>query len=110
MTITVRGWNNERGTIALPVPDHFQAEHDLAASSWRMQVRSRAGDPRLVLQASSETLTASYSAGWVVFVFPLSTVDRLAGAYVHDFGFIPPGGEFKRVDGGAFVLEEGVTR
>ena len=110
MTITVRGWNTERGVLSLPVPDHLQADHDLAASSWRMQVRSRAGDPRLVLQASSETLTASYSAGWVTFIFPLSVVQRLAGAYVHDFGFIPPGSEFKRVDGGPFVLDEGVTR
>lgn len=110
MTIDIRGWDNERGIVTVPIPDVFAAAHDLVAAAWLMQIRPSAGSSALSFEASSATSTASYSNGWATFVFPLAAVAGKPGIYTHDFGFVPVGGDFVRVDGGAFVLESGVSR
>lgn len=110
MTIDIRGWDNERGIVTVPIPDTFAAAHDLGAAAWLMQVRPSAGSNDLTLEASSATATASYSSGWATFVFPLASLAGKSGVYVHDFGFEPVGEDFVRVDGGAFVIEGGVSR
>lgn len=108
MTINLTAWNNQRFQVSFDV-SAWGVAYDLAASAWRFQARRTASSSVADLDIP-EVGSAVFVDGIVSFSAPLAAVVDLSDDYVHDFGFIPPGGEFVRVDGGALTIVRGVTR
>ncbi len=108
MANDLTAWNNARFQVSFDV-SAWSVAYPLAAVTWRMQARTTAENPVVVLEFPGSG-TIAYDSGVVVFSAPVSAVSSLNGHYEWDFGFIPPGGEFVRVDGGALTIVRGVTR
>lgn len=109
MTLDLTAWDNEPFRLTLDV-SAFSGAYDLATASWRLQARSVASSPSVVLSIPDVIGTAAYAAGAVVFAAPIAAVAGLKGSYKWDFGFVPVGGEFIRAAGGALTIHRGVTR
>lgn len=104
MANNLAAWNNERFQVSFDV-SAWGAAYTLTDVEWRMQVRAEGGSTVVVLEPS-----ASYAAGVVTFVAPLTAMSGMAGSYAWDFGFAPADGDFVRIDGGTLTINQGVTR
>lgn len=101
-------WNTERFQVSFDV-SAWAAAYTLSAVAWRMQARTSAASPIVMLDIPAVG-SAAYASGAVVFSAPTSAIANLVGSYDWDFGFTPPGGDFIRVDGGTLTINQGVTR
>jgi hypothetical protein len=108
MANDLTAWNNERFQVSFDV-SAWGVAYDLGAAAWRFQARTTAASPVKVLDIPTIG-TATYGSGVIVFAVSAADVADLAGDYEWDFGFVPPGGDFVRVDGGTLTFQQGVTR
>lgn len=110
MSNDLTAWNNTRFQVSFDV-SAWGTAYALASSTWQMQVRASAASTGTVLDIPETHGSAVYASGVVVFSAPLSAISRVQpGSYEWDFGFVPPSGDFVRIDGGHLTIEEGVTR
>ena len=117
---------NERFQLTLNVANFASVYAALATAAWIFQIRPSAGSPVVTLDfrtggsAQNPNASISYSPGspsyygeqpaQIVIVCPASAlIGVAAGLYYFDFGFILPGADFERVDGGSITFVAGVT-
>lgn len=105
-------YTNSAGSVSIPVAAYAAAIPTLGTASWRLQVRASPGNgAQALLDLSTANGGASYAAGVVTFMASAAQMARIpAGTYTYDFGFTLPGQDFLRIDGGNFVVNQGITR
>ncbi len=114
MTITATAYTNDDFQMSLDLTN-WASIYTLSSCAFKLQIRPSAGSPTLTLGFSSNVAdgvagTATLNANVIVFWAPLSVVKTIPpGVYAFDFGLIPPGGDFIRIDGGTITFESGVT-
>lgn len=119
MALSLTAYLNERFQFTYNVANFAALYANLAAASWIFQIRPAAGSPVVTLDfrtgGSPQNLNATilYRAAapaQVIMQCPASALISIAaGAYSLDFGFILPGADFERVDGGSIQFTVGVT-
>lgn len=114
MTFALTAWNNSPFIWSQDLTN-WAAVYPLSTAVFEMQIRNPAASNIVALAFSSNpaglTLGAiTFSVNIFMAQAPLSAVKNLSGNYEFDFGFIPLGGSFIRIDGGTVTFQQGVTR
>jgi hypothetical protein len=123
MSLNLTAYLNERFQFTYDVDAFASVYSNLATAAWVFQIRPNEGSP--VVNLDFRTGGSPQSAAAVVVflpgtpdVRPAQIVVRCpaslliavsAGTYSVDFGFILPGADFERVDGGSIEFKTGVT-
>ena len=109
---------NERFQLTYNVASYASLYPALGSAVWRFQIRPSALSPVVNVDfktgGSSQNPTAliSYSASTTSVIIQCPSTGFAGvtpGVYLWDFGFVPPSGDFERVDGGTIQLAAGVT-
>lgn len=126
MSLNLTAYLNARFQFSYTIANFAAVYSNLALAKWIFQIRPSAGSPVITLDFRSggspqnPTATVDYSAGsgsyygekpeQIVVRCPASVLIGLAaGTYSLDFGFVLPGADFERVDGGVIEFKAGVT-
>ena len=119
MALSLTAFLNQRFQFTYDVPNYAELYSNLNSAVWRFQIRPAAGSVVVILDFASggspqdPHLTATYDAihAQVAIRAPTSFIQNLpVGTYDFDFGFVLPGCDFERVDGGTITFLPGVTR
>src|ERR1700733_7913786 len=117
MSVSLTAYLNERFQFTYNVSNYAGVYTTLAAAAWIFQIRPIAGSPVATLDfrtggsPQNPAATIVYQAGppaEIVVQGPTSLlIGVAAGTYFLDFGFILPGADFERVDGGTIQFVPG---
>lgn len=112
-------YTNQRFQLTVDVFNSANLYTALGSATWIMQVRQKAAaqlllDFRTGGSLTNPAVTATYDSvnRRVVFRAPTSALALFSagGAYAYDYGFVIPGSDFVRVDGGALTFNAGITQ
>jgi hypothetical protein len=110
----LQAYNNERFQFTQNLTN-WAAVYSLSSATFRLQIRTKAADPDVLLDFSSapgsvDTITYNNTSHVMIAQTTTARVRSLeAGSYDWDFGFTLAS-EFTRIDGGTIVFVDGVTR
>ena len=109
--INVTASNNADGVWIRDVSAIAAVDPSIASASWRIQVRTTADSPIVVLDIPNSNGSISFASNVVLVRVPLSTMSRIApGSYVWDGVYTTPDGRTVKWFEGTFTVEQGVTR